>query len=379
MLKTIKNNMRKNLTVSVYFRHHEINPSNYYRFYQYIKDLPGKYYIHDTAPSYLYKRSLDSRSKFIKKIVQGIIFLVLSYRLFCCLVFDYFRKCDIIFIQRELSPRCILGINFLLFKMISKKTCIIWDFDDDIINDGEISKHELTIVEKKAKYILVISEYLKELLPCEYQSKVILLPTTDGDIYKKIDEKIIQDRIERFKTEVVLVWIGTSGNLKNLDYIIPALDSAAELLKNNNKKLFLYCVSGIEYQFETKYLIIKNVKWSRDNMIHTLMMSHIGIMPLPHNRFSLGKGGFKLIQYLSAGLPVIASDLGFNRNVVTGSKGILVDDIDSNLKWREAVLILSGFNYRILSEDAFETYKRKFNYKCNLNVLQQIILSMRDM
>jgi len=42
----------------------------------------------------------------------------------------------------------------------------------------------------------------------------------------------------------------------------------------------------------------------------------VGIMPLPDNLWAWGKCGYKLIQYLAAGVPVVASPVGLNLDIV---------------------------------------------------------------
>ena len=52
-------------------------------------------------------------------------------------------------------------------------------------------------------------------------------------------------------------------------------------------------------------------------------------MPLIDDEWSRGKCAFKLIQYMVAGLPVFASDVGANPSVVTdGVDGFLVSTLD---------------------------------------------------
>ncbi|MER3472336.1 MAG: group 1 glycosyl transferase, partial [Chitinophagaceae bacterium] len=51
---------------------------------------------------------------------------------------------------------------------------------------------------------------------------------------------------------------------------------------------------------------------------------NIGIMPLEHDAWSKGKCGFKLIQYLSLGIPAVASPVGVNKTIIDqGINGFL--------------------------------------------------------
>jgi glycosyltransferase involved in cell wall biosynthesis len=58
------------------------------------------------------------------------------------------------------------------------------------------------------------------------------------------------------------------------------------------------------------------VDWSSETEAELLKRSHIGIMPLPDTPFARGKSSFKLIQYLSAKIPAIASPVGENNIVL---------------------------------------------------------------
>lgn len=66
----------------------------------------------------------------------------------------------------------------------------------------------------------------------------------------------------------------------------------------------------------------------------------IGIMPLEKNEFNEGKSALKLLEYLAAGMPVIASDVGENRYVVRAPEfGRLATTAD---EWKSALQEMLG-------------------------------------
>jgi len=64
----------------------------------------------------------------------------------------------------------------------------------------------------------------------------------------------------------------------------------------------------------------------------------VGIMPLPDAPWERGKCGYKLIQYMACGKPVVASPVGVNSRIVChGENGFLANNLE---QWREALLTL---------------------------------------
>ena len=61
-------------------------------------------------------------------------------------------------------------------------------------------------------------------------------------------------------------------------------------------------------------------------------------MPLPDGPWERGKCGYKLIQYMAAGKPVVASAVGVNVEIVEGwQSGMLAD---SQTQWHQALSAL---------------------------------------
>jgi glycosyltransferase involved in cell wall biosynthesis len=66
--------------------------------------------------------------------------------------------------------------------------------------------------------------------------------------------------------------------------------------------------------------------WSADTESALLGTLHLGIMPLTDGPWERGKCGYKLIQYMACGKPVIASPVGVNDEIVTPDVGLLAAD-----------------------------------------------------
>ncbi|MHC4820521.1 MAG: glycosyltransferase, partial [Planctomycetota bacterium] len=66
----------------------------------------------------------------------------------------------------------------------------------------------------------------------------------------------------------------------------------------------------------------------------------VGLMPLSDDPWSRGKCGFKLLQYAATGLPLLASPVGVNSQIVEeGRNGFTASSDDA---WVEALVRLAG-------------------------------------
>jgi glycosyltransferase involved in cell wall biosynthesis len=80
--------------------------------------------------------------------------------------------------------------------------------------------------------------------------------------------------------------------------------------------------------------------WSETDEIALIQGMDIGIMPLPDEPWARGKSGYKLIQYMACGLPVIASPVGINSDIVGhGENGFVAS---TPQEWVAAIDVLAG-------------------------------------
>jgi glycosyltransferase involved in cell wall biosynthesis len=80
------------------------------------------------------------------------------------------------------------------------------------------------------------------------------------------------------------------------------------------------------------------VEWTEGTEVRVIQTFDVGIMPLPNTPWTQGKCGYKLIQYMACGLPVVASPVGANRRIVReGINGFLAGSTED---WVQALVFL---------------------------------------
>lgn len=133
--------------------------------------------------------------------------------------------------------------------------------------------------------------------------------------------------------DVRLVWIGGHSTLPCLQHAAPMLSAAGRRLPGLSLRV-------ISNRFlEIPDVRIEAVPWSRAGEAQSVAGSDIGISWLPDDPWSQGKCGLKVLQYMAAGLPVIANSVAMNRAmVIDGETGFLVDSIAG---WVQAIETLA--------------------------------------
>jgi glycosyltransferase involved in cell wall biosynthesis len=61
---------------------------------------------------------------------------------------------------------------------------------------------------------------------------------------------------------------------------------------------------------------VEFIRWRAENEVETIQSMTVGLMPLVDSAWTRGKCSFKLLQYMACGIPVVASPVGMNRQVL---------------------------------------------------------------
>lgn len=117
----------------------------------------------------------------------------------------------------------------------------------------------------------------------------------------------------------IVGWIGSPATQHLLAGIAAPLSDVAQ-----SSGLRFVAIGARKLPFAGEWCSMQN--WSEDTEAHSIANIDIGVMPLPDLPWERGKCGYKLIQYMAAGKPVIASPVGVNIHIVrNGENGFLAN------------------------------------------------------
>jgi glycosyltransferase involved in cell wall biosynthesis len=154
------------------------------------------------------------------------------------------------------------------------------------------------------------NEYLAELFRAQ-GCRATIVPTV-------IDASRYQVKAHGATPAPRLVWIGSHSTLPYLQSFLPAIEQAVREIPN----LRLLTIADVTVFSNT--ITVEHEPWTEAGEAAALCRGDIGIAPSPSDPWTMGKCGFKILQYMAAGLPVIASPIGANAQIVLdGETGFL--------------------------------------------------------
>jgi glycosyltransferase involved in cell wall biosynthesis len=125
-------------------------------------------------------------------------------------------------------------------------------------------------------------------------------------------------------------WVGSPSTAPYLQRLAAPLSRLGETVP-----LRLVVVGGEAPKVDNVEVI--EIPWSEDSEVALINTFDVGVMPLPDDEWARGKCAFKLIQYMACGVPVVASPVGANIDLVTPEVGFLAE---SDEDWMTSLLHL---------------------------------------
>ena len=219
---------------------------------------------------------------------------------------------EIVYLERELIPYvCPEPEQFL--RMLNPS--IVFDFDEAVYLNYPPEQNPIPQLLKMSEAVIAGNEILGT-WAISHTDRVWVLPTAiDTDRWTMLDNP---------GTGRVLVWTGSSGTLKYLEAIAPALAAAAKI--HPYAKLRVVCDRLPEKDLG---MPIEYIRWTEDIEVEAVRTADIGLMPLANDEWCLGKCGHKLLQYMSCGLASVASPWGIVSDMLdAGRCGLPAQDLD---------------------------------------------------
>ena len=128
---------------------------------------------------------------------------------------------------------------------------------------------------------------------------------------------------------VQLVWVGSSSTLRGLEACTPLLEEVGRRVPG--LRLKLVC----DRFLRLGHLAVVPEPWTEADEAAALARADVGISWVPDDLWSRGKCGLKVLQYMAAGLPVIANPVGVHAEMIRhGENGFLAETPG---QWAEAV------------------------------------------
>lgn len=277
-----------------------------------------------------------------------------------------FKEFDTIWVEKEFLPWFPAVIPYLMQYI---ETPYLVDYDDAVFHryDNHSSKFvrsvlgtKIDTVMKHADVVTVGNDYLADRAERAGANRIEYLPTVvDLDRYNVREPN---------NNDFTVGWIGTPNTARYLSVVEEPL---RKLSKEGSVNVVLVGsgkvgLEGIPTEIRT---------WSEDTEVRDIQSFDVGIMPLPDGPVQRGKCGYKLIQYMACGKPVIASPVGINKSIVDPENGLLADSTD---EWFEAFSTLRNNPSKAeeMGRNGREKVEKKYCYSVTAPRLLSIMQSL---
>lgn len=347
--------------ILLFSRYDIMGASSRVRFYQYLDFFNNNGIRVTNSPlfSNKYLNKLYSSKNIFFEVLYGYFNRFL--RLF------FISKYDLIIIEKELFP--YFPAVFEYFIKVFNIPYIV-DYDDAIFHNYDLHRNKLInfILKNKIDNVMKFSsvtitgnQYLADRAINAGSLRVEIIPTVVDTNRYKIINTVNNDL-------PIIGWIGSPQTSHYLLDLVPVF--------NELKKILPFRIVAIgANNVDFVNTIIETYPWTFSSEVSSIQSFDIGIMPLLDTPWEKGKCGYKLIQCMACGVPVVASNIGVNSTIVSNNyDGFLVN---SNEEWflRLKELLNDQENRIKMGEKGREKIIKKYSLQSQSNIFLKIILN----
>jgi glycosyltransferase involved in cell wall biosynthesis len=215
--------------------------------------------------------------------------------------------------------------------LVALRVPIVYDIDDAFFHRYDLRPflrpflgNKIARVAGLSRVAIAGNEYLASNLRSRARDVRIIPTVVDTDRYLPVAAAAGEP--------VTIGWIGSPSTARFLEPLLPVLREVAD---GRRARLVIVGAGRTLERFAGVGLELRD--WTESAEIRDVQGFDVGIMPLPDDPWSRGKCGFKLVQYMACGKPVVASPVGVNSAIVTKGTGFLAADPPA---WRESLVKL---------------------------------------
>lgn len=237
------------------------------------------------------------------------------------------RRFDLVLVHREAT---LIGPPLVERALGLMGVPYVYDFDDAIfvvapyaVNRGWNRLRppsRIAEIARRAAVVVTGNEYLAKWARMQ-NSRVVVIPTpVDTDRHEP-------STVPRAADRLVIGWV---GSLTTAPYL-HLLDEPLRQL--STEQSIVVRVIGGGYTHPT--VPVEQLPYALDQEPTQVSLFDIGVLPEPDDAWTRGKGAFKALLYMSSAIPVVASRIGVNPDVIPdGEVGFCVDGPD---EWLDAL------------------------------------------
>jgi glycosyltransferase involved in cell wall biosynthesis len=268
---------------------------------------------------------------------------------------------DVLFIQKVLLPVAAQKRLRRLGKPL------VFDFDDALFADRQ--NYDLARFDHQLAHcdlVVLENEHTQQYAESRGCRTLRITGPIDTDRYTPASRPASPDRT------VTLGWIGSASTLPHLTHIAGTLAQVAS--EHPGVRLKIIGAGQVpELGLPTEF-----TPWSLATEVEHLQSFDIGLMPLPDDEWTRGKGGYKLLQYMACGLPCVASPVGVNTALVAeGENGYLAR---SEAEWEAklAALIQQPGLRRQMGQAGRARVETEYSFQAATPKLLRVIRTLKD-
>lgn len=250
------------------------------------------------------------------------------------------KDCDVVVSTYGPSASHLIAYDM---KTFNKKIFWVADYRDlwsnnrllggDNFGPSSSKSEELRTVGASADLVVGVSRQMVMHLERLLGKDVHLNPNGFDPDRAQIFEQELLSPLERKELPFVFGWIGTQITYER--YLAPLMGLMRELADLTMGEFWV--IGATDARYSSHNVRFKN--WSLEAEKELLSQMDLGVMPLDDDDWSRGKCGYKALQYMAHGLPVVVSPVGVNSQIVDhGVDGFLSAGRED---WKHNILAVS--------------------------------------